>query len=727
MMGVSSVGKVISNYTDKRETPSEALARALGDLFEYGPDPVMALNDEGHHCYQRGGKGVEGKEAMVWYGAVRALHRASRLHSVMDFSATPSFISGDRRQKGKLFPWVISDYSIVDAIEAGIVKIPRAPVSDNLSSEQLPMYRDIYNQTNDTKGPFSENRINSDLQSALSTMYDDYQRESQDWVSHRSDSKVPALVVVANTINNANGLFRYIAGYEDEGGVSVPGQLGGLFSNCDANGIPYDEPRTILMHSKMESNEGNLNQALAKPVQVLAAKYRGRFPNALLSEDRRDRRRLHEGDDREVLRRVLNTVGKPGEPGAHVRCVVSVGMITEGWDARTVTHMVGFRAFGSQLLCEQVGGRTLRRRMYEVDDVTKRFAPEYSTVVGIPWSYVPPSGEEEQTDPKTPARTYTVGLVPGREEFRVRWPNVVGYDAFGGDDQLMVGVEDWDDVPYMELLPLRQRETMLGATIGPEEVLASPPVGFRRVAFLASAQFAGKLFREQEGTAGIDKVALFKQALRVIEGGHSRGLLSVHDGSVYTDLPSGEVSDLTVWLEKATRTGERARVRHVATILDDNVAWRFTAPFEEFETRRLDVCQTKKSEISHAVCDSGWEVQVAQNLDLRDDVIGWARNERLDWHIPWLDTDGGGVWRRYYPDFVARVVLDDGSVLNLVIEVKGEERNSDLVKKMYAEEYWIPGVNANPELLEYGSWEYLYVTSPSQLNEMIDGVKRGSA
>ena len=389
--------------------------------------------------------------------------------------------------------------------------------------------------------------------------------------------------------------------------------------------------------------------------------------------------------------------------------------------------MVGFRAFGSQLLCEQVGGRTLRRRIYEIDDDTRRFDAEYSTVVGVPWSYVPPSGDAGLSESKNLAKTYTVGLVPGREEHRVRWPNVVEYEAFGGDEELVVGVEDWAEVPHLELVPLSQRETMLGATLGPEETLTADPVGFRRVAFLASARFAGQLGREQEGSASIDRAALFRQSLGVIEGARSRRLLTISGGNAYTDSSEAEASELAEWLERATRAGERARARRVDARLDDNVAWRFTAPFEEFETRRKDVCETRKSEISHAVCDSGWEVQVAQALDLRDDILGWVRNERLGWQIPWLDSDSGGVWRRYHPDFVARVELDDGNVLNIVIEVKGEERSSDQVKRMYAEEYWIPGVNAHPDLLEQGRWEYLYVTSPSRLNQMIDDAKEDSS
>ena len=421
----------------------------------------------------------------------------------------------------------------------------------------------------------------------------------------------------------------------------------------------------------------------------------------------------------------MNTVGKPGEPGAHVRCVVSVGMITEGWDAKTVTHMVGFRAFGSQLLCEQVAGRTLRRRIYETDYDTDRFNPEYSTVVGVPWSYVP-LGQDTPRKEKDPVKTYTVKLVPGRESYRVRWPNVVGYDAFGGDNELIIGVENWDAVPHMELAPVNHRETKLGATLGKGETLSGNAVGFHRLAFLASAQFAGRIVQEHGGTTNLDSAALFRQSFNVIASARDRGLLSIHEDDVYTDRATGEATQLADWLEKATRAGERARLREVHVILDANAVWRFTVPFEEYETRRPDVCVTQKSEISHAVCDSNWEVQVARGLDQREDVLGWARNERLGWHIPWFDHTTN-TWRRYYPDFVARVKVGDGSVLNIVIEVKGVEHDNDPVKKKYAEEYWIPGVNAHPELRKYGGWVYLYVTEPLDADGMIDWVKGESA
>ena len=722
LMGVSTVGKAVSGYEDRRESEAEALTRALGDLLEYGGAPVMVLNDEGHHCHKGGGKDREGREAMVWYSGIHVLHKSSRLHSVVDYSATPSFISGGSKLKGKLFPWVASDYSIVDAIEAGIVKIPRAPVFDNQSQEDVPIFRDIYNQTNDIKSGFSEERINSDLESALRTMYADYERESESWSNSRTDSKVPSLVISVNSIVNANGLYRYIAGYPSEAeGAYVPGRLGDLLSNYDANGRAYSEPRTILMHDGIESSEGGLN-ALGRPIRVLADLYRSRFPNAVLSEDRRDKRSLSEGDDKEVLRRVLNTVGKPGEPGGRVRCIVSVRIISEGWDARTVTHMVGFRAFSSQLLCEQIGGRTLRRRIYEVDEDTQRFLPEYSTVVGVPWSYVPPSGADD-VEPDSDIRpTYTVGLVPGRARHRVRWPNVIGYEAFGDAEELIIGVENWSEIPSLTLSPTNQIEVVAGALVGERGTLKSNPVDFRRIAFLASAKYVHLLRREQEGSVSINRGELFRQALRTISRARSRGILLTQNGRVYDDAMSDDTDKLVNWLEEATRTGERARAREVQAILDDNVTWRFTVPFEEYETRRKDVCETLKSEISHAVCDSGWEVQVAQELDRRDDVIGWVRNERLGWQIPWLDPSAN-AWRRYHPDFVVRIDLGDGGILNVVIEVKGQEDEDTLMKKRYAEEYWIPSVNEHTELQQHGKWTYIYVTDPSTIHSMINETK----
>ena len=732
--GASSAGKAVSGYKDRYESEVEALSRALGDLFSFGGKRVMALNDEGHHCHRDSDKSHEGHASAVWYGGLLSLHQRGRLHSVVDFSATPMFISGDRKRKGKLFPWVVSDYPIVDAIEAGIVKIPNAPVSDNMSTDDMPMFRDIYNLTKSPKSGFMdaskgrENWINEDLAAALRTMYESYAAESERWERDRTDSKVPAIVAVANTIVNADGLFRYIAGYENDDGIIAGGQLGGLLSNADG-GAWRSTPRTILIHSKMEADDGKTVASIAKPIRTLANTYRERYPNAQLSEDRRDRRRLAEGTDYEVLRRVLNTVGKPGEPGEGVRCVVSVGMITEGWDARTVTHMVGFRAFGSQLLCEQVGGRTLRRRVYETDD-DGMFQPEYSTVVGVPWDYVRAAGEKDKPKVNGEKRpVFTVRFVPGRERHRVHWPNVVGYDSYGGGEEAMIGVEDWNGVERLSLNRETMRLTTLASIPGGTEEIAAKPVKFRRIAFRAAADFASAQKRRYaaEKSVVVDNASLFRQALAVIDQARARRVIDAYGGRVY-DETIGTERELSRWLTGVATFGESVRRRGVEAVLDDGAPLKLYIPFQEYETRREHVYETVKSEISHAVCDSDWEVRVARKLDLRDDVIGWVRNERLNWFIPWLDeNEQSAIWRRYLPDFAARVDDGDGGVLNLAIEVKGEERESDRVKRAYSEDYWTPAVNAHGEFRDMGRWAYLYVTRPDKLDEMIDKAKLGES
>lgn len=223
----------------------------------------------------------------------------------------------------------------------------------------------------------------------------------------------------------------------------------------------------------------------------------------------------------------------------------------------------------------------------------------------------------------------------------------------------------------------------------------------------------------------MDNAQLFRQALNVVERARERGVIDAYDGHVY-DETVGTERKLSDWLMRISAVGERVRRQGIeAKLEDDGAPLKFCAPFQEYETSREHVHETVKSEISHAVCDSGWEVEAARALDLRDDVIGWVRNERLNWAIPWMDKSGGvAVWRRYWPDFAARIDAGGERELILVIEIKGEERETDLAKRRYAEEYWIPSVNARPEFQELGRWEYLYVTHPDRLNGMIDEAKR---
>ncbi|MEJ7639675.1 MAG: hypothetical protein WKF75_17305 [Singulisphaera sp.] len=122
-----------------------------------------------------------------------------------------------------------------------------------------------------------------------------------------------------------------------------------------------------------------------------------------VAEQAEERPNAKAKDAAEELRRIVATVGRVGEPGEQVRCVVSVSMLTEGWDANNVTHILGLRAFRSQLLCEQVVGRGLRRMDYTPDPTTGLLTAEYADVYGIPFSIIPFKGRGRQARPRGPA------------------------------------------------------------------------------------------------------------------------------------------------------------------------------------------------------------------------------------------------------------------------------------------------------------------------------------
>ena len=170
----------------------------------------------------------------------------------------------------------------------------------------------------------------------------------------------------------------------------------------------------------------------------------------------------------EELRKVIATVGKHGEPGEFVRCVVSVAMLTEGWDANNVTHILGLRAFGSQLLCEQVVGRGLRRLNYEPewDEQEKKYLlkPEYVDVYGIPFSVIPYKGRPvNQPTPEDKPKN-RVWALPDREEMEIRFPIVEGYVFQTNKGLLKCNV---DKIEPLSIAPkLEPTTTFLRSTAG---------------------------------------------------------------------------------------------------------------------------------------------------------------------------------------------------------------------------------------------------------------------
>jgi type III restriction enzyme len=426
------------------ETPEQVVRRVCRDLGH--KKNIVVLNDEAHHCYRRkpDGEQVELKgqerkeaerreeEARVWISGLEAVKRKMGLKVIYDLSATPFFLRGSGYDEGTLFPWVVSDVSLIDAIESGVVKVPRVPVADNTMTGDQPTYRDLWLRIREhlprkgraTEAVQGEPRLPVELEGALESLYTNYKKYYEQW-QQDADGRAggatpPVFIVVCNNTNVSKLVFDFVAGWpkslEDGSAIAVPGRLS-LFSNV-VDGKWSARPNTILVDSsQLESGEAmsdDFRKIAAQEIEEFRAEYRARFPG----------RDLAEIEDSDLLREVMNTVGKPGKLGEQIKCVVSVSMLTEGWDANTVTHILGVRAFGTQLLCEQVVGRGLRRRSLALTE-DDRFEPEYAEVYGVPFSFVPCSGSSAQ--PKRPKAVTRVRALDERANLEMRFPRLQGY------------------------------------------------------------------------------------------------------------------------------------------------------------------------------------------------------------------------------------------------------------------------------------------------------------
>ena len=373
---------------------------------------------------------------------MEGLRDTGRLGPVYDFSATPIFIEGKER-KERMFPWVVSDFPLMDSIESGLVKIPQVPVEDDTHAGTV-QWRNLY--VNTTPKTVRKDNIPDELRRALHALYRSYEEKFNQWMNPADPAKrmptPPVFIVVANNIANATAISEYIAGWAETTPDGTPSYHDGaleLFANYQHN-RPTDRAHTLLVHSQLEG-DGNLS----KPIKAQAARLR-------TADDK--------GDDRDVIRGALNSVGKQGGPGEHIRCVVSVSMLTEGWDTRTVTHILGFRRFSTQLLCEQVTGRALRRSNYDNYDENGRLVAEYAEVIGVPFEFMPVKNPDDDSAPPKPR--YEVRSLAGRRDRRIEFPNVEHYLTEMGADGFSL-----DEKRVIKWVPRGATETKLEGTVGP--------------------------------------------------------------------------------------------------------------------------------------------------------------------------------------------------------------------------------------------------------------------
>ena len=413
-----------------QESP-EAMARRVFKSIA-GRSRVLVINDEAHHCYQekpsderltveeRAEAAENNKAARVWLAGLTTLASRTSVNSVIDLSATPYFLSGSGYPEGTLFPWTVYDFSLIDALESGVVKIPRLPSSDDrIARESLPEFRNLWVHIREE---MPAEHLPGRLEQALLSLYGSYgkyYRRYEDAKKKNPAVMPPVMIIVCNNMTVSKLVYEWIAGYETQtAGGRIAVEKGNLeiFRNEDGH-ILLDRPNTLLIDSaRLESGEGvtpEFKKAFTREVDEFRAEYRRRFVG-------RD-----EPTDEELLREVMNTVGKPGRLGENIKCVVSVSMLTEGWDVNTVTHILGVRAFSTQLLCEQVVGRALRRVEYAPDE-NGLLRAEYAEVYGVPfilWD----EGDNPPPPPPPVEYHHVKALQERAERCEITFPRVEGY------------------------------------------------------------------------------------------------------------------------------------------------------------------------------------------------------------------------------------------------------------------------------------------------------------
>lgn len=687
---------------------------------------VLVLNDEAHHAYrirseepdefeEADDEGFEEyyKEATVWIEGLDRIHRSVGINRCLDFSATPYFLGRVGEQANRPFPWVVSSFDLMEAIESGLTKIPQFAVRD-LSGQSIPGYFNIWRwilpqlKPSERGGKKSAAKPEAILRYAytpivmLGKLWQDLAKE---WKADSTDPRPPVFIVVCKNTRLAKLVYEWLA--EDRPPPGIPSADLADFRNRD------DVINTIRVDSNVvsETDSGDAKSDLSGWMRL-----------TLDTVGRLDWPRDAQGSPihPEGFVALAEKLGKAlHPPGRDVRAIVSVGMLTEGWDCNTVTHIVGLRPFMSQLLCEQVVGRGLRRASYETDgfDADERLGEEVAQIFGVPFQIVPFKANQGGA-PRPPVKTWRVRALPERADLEIRFPRVEG---FSYELSSVVHV-DWDKVPVIDIdptqippevemkagLPTNQgHPTLYGPGKLDKASLAAFRAG-RRVQTLV-AQAARELVRAyldqpNEARSPVHPTALYPQFAQIISHFLSTKVhahapseaadvfLAPYYGlmmeRLLTNLLPAEDSREQVRLERHRGPGSTSDVDYVT---------------------RKEPFAVLKSHVNYVVPDSQWERVAAYALDNHPGVKSFVKNSGLGFAIPYIHAGQG---HDYLPDFIVRLACTEARYL--IVETKGHDDR--LAEKQTAAARWIAAINADGR---FGSWYWLLLREKARIAEEI--------
>ena len=708
----------------------------------------LIFNDEAHHAYRRGDALTEeqsldddkdlasknDREATIW---IEGLDRINKLaggskrrgiHLCVDLSATPFFIQGSGNEVGKPFPWIVSDFGLLDAIESGLVKIPQLPARDVSGAEEAA-YFNIWRWVQakakeDGYGTTITPEIVMNYASApINLLAAEWRQRFVEWEQYSKQQAKhpvpPVFIVVCRDTAVAREVHSWLANGEDGYGISPP-----WFRNTPGQEV------TVRIDSKVieDIEAGGTKDETRRLRFILDTVGKAEWPGGKVPEEWSELVRKHNekaaSDDNDGS---LKWIDERIPPGRDIRCIVSVAMLAEGWDANTVTHIVGLRPFGSQLLCEQVVGRALRRKSYALNEETQMFAEETAKVFGVPFELIPfkvaPAGPQPpQPDPNH------IFSVPEKAEYEITFPIVTGYHQSG---QFEVSV-DWNQVAKVTIDPMRIPQLVeLTPLTTPDGTLAAYGPGDKPVlslkdwrALFRDQQVAFRIAREvclrwqaDNGAAAVPVQQLFPRVAFAAKRFLAEKLERKGDSQPCDVLLVGEYIQAAVGaLLDAIKRGSSTSDAEVA-IIPQGAAGRGSTLYVDFHTTK-PIYPVTHCHLNAMVADTQkWEQSAAFMLDTHPGVKRWVKNDRLGFHIPYRSR---GLPAKYLPDFIVVTDTDD----HIIVEIKGQVTDSADAKAKAAER-WAAAVT---RLGQYGRWHYLLVTDPGRVGKLIDSYctqKRG--